>query len=75
MNKAYVLVNSVIGLEEVAFDKLKQLSRVKEIYKVYGAYDIALRVEEKNHFVLKDVITNTIRKIEGVSSTLTMVLS
>ena len=74
MNQAYVLINSATGFQEIAFESLKQLSFVKEIYKVYGAYDIALKIEEESHQDIKDFVANHIRNIEGVGSTLTMML-
>lgn len=69
------MINSITGLEEVVFEELKRLSFVKEAYKVYGVYDIALKIEQvATNIDLKESIANNIRNIEGVGSTLTMMV-
>lgn len=74
MEKAFILINSITGLQELVIEKMRSLSFVKEIHKLYGVYDILLKVEENDHLKLKDVVTNSIRKMEGVGSTLTMIV-
>ena len=74
MPGAFVLVNAEVGSEETVLERIKSVPSVKEAYIVYGVYDIIARVEEPEMNVLKDTITEQIRKIELVRSTLTMIL-
>ncbi|MEE9241584.1 MAG: Lrp/AsnC ligand binding domain-containing protein, partial [Nitrosopumilaceae archaeon] len=45
-----------------------------EVQGVYGVYDIVLKVSSDNSEKLRGVITNKIRKIGKVQSTLTMMV-
>ena len=45
-----------------------------EIQGVYGIYDIVLRVSSEDGSKLRQIITNNIRKIDIVQSTLTMMV-
>ena len=74
MQKAFVLINSIVGLEEIVYEELKRLACVKEVWKVYGTYDIALKIEHASVVDLKYSVSNIIRKIEGVGSTRTMMI-
>lgn len=74
MPGAYVLINAEVGSEEQVLKECKSIQFVKEAYVVYGVYDIILRVEADTMAKLKDIITEKIRKIELVRSTLTMIL-
>ena len=74
MPGAYVLINAEVGAEETVLERIKNISSVKEAYIVYGVYDIICRLEEEEMNVLKDTITEQIRKIDLVRSTLTMIL-
>ena len=45
-----------------------------EIQGVYGVYDIILKISSDNISTLRSTITNKIRKITSVQSTLTMMV-
>ena len=45
-----------------------------EIQGVYGIYDIILKISSNNEKKLRAIITNKIRKIDNVQSTLTMMV-
>lgn len=74
MPGAFVLINAEVGAEETVLERIKTIPAVKEAYIVYGVYDIIARVEEDEMGVLKDLISESIRKIDLVRSTLTMIL-
>ncbi|MHA1991931.1 MAG: Lrp/AsnC ligand binding domain-containing protein [Candidatus Hodarchaeales archaeon] len=74
MPGAYVLINAEVGAEETVLDQIKNIPSVKEAYIVYGVYDLVVRLEATDMTLLKDEITEHIRKIELVRSTLTMIL-
>jgi len=72
MQTAYVLINSDLGSEQAVIDELKQLDDVKEVHGVFGAYDILTKVESDTVEKLKETITEEIRKIPRILSTLTL---
>lgn len=73
MSTAFVLISTDVGAEKEILDKLKELSEVVEAYIVYGVYDLVVKVAVNKQEDLKDIITNKIRKLDKVRSTLTMV--
>jgi Lrp/AsnC family transcriptional regulator for asnA, asnC and gidA len=71
---AIVLLNTDIGAEDEVLEQLATIDGVVEASVVYGVYDIVVKVRAKTIEELKDVITNKIRKLPKVKSTLTMVV-
>ena len=79
MPTAFVLVNSELSYDMEIIGNMKDiLSSNKdleyEIQGVYGIYDIVLRVSSEDGSKLRQIITNKIRKIDKVQSTLTMMV-
>lgn len=72
MVHAYVLINVEIGTENDVLNKLKEITGVVESWIVFGVYDIITKVEAENSEKLKEFISRSIRKIEGVRNTLTL---
>ena len=70
---AYVLLNSELGQDSTVETSLKDVPEVKEVYAVYGVYDFIVKVEAEGMSELKDIITNTIRRIQNVRSSLTLI--
>jgi DNA-binding Lrp family transcriptional regulator len=75
---AYVLLNSDLGSDESIINEVKQIlseEDVKyEVQGVYGVYDIVLKLSSNNAEKLRAIITNKVRKISKVQSTLTMMV-
>ncbi|HUG96981.1 MAG TPA: Lrp/AsnC ligand binding domain-containing protein [Nitrososphaera sp.] len=74
MPKAFVLMNAELGSEDALVNDLRKLDSVKEVYQVYGVYDIVAQVEADTMEKVKETITWKLRKINGVKSTLTMIV-
>lgn len=79
MPAAYVLLNSDLGSDETIVNEVKNtLSNVPsiqfEVQGVYGVYDIVLKITSSNSDELRTIITNKIRKIPKIQSTLTMMV-
>ena len=79
MPTSYILINSDLGADEAIIKNIKEsLADEKDIqYKikgVYGVYDIVLKLTSENADTLRSTITNKIRKITSVQSTLTMMV-
>jgi len=79
MPTSYVLINSDLGTDESIIVKIKEIlddeKEIKyEIQGVYGVYDIILKLSSDSIDNLRSTITNRIRKITSVQSTLTMMV-
>jgi len=74
MNLAFVLINTDLGHDASVADELRKIDEVKDVYGVYGVYDIVVRIEAETLQELKEAISNKIRTLENVRSTLTMIV-
>jgi len=74
MPMAYVLINADLGAEEQLIKELKTIQNVKEVYVVYGVYDIVAKIQGDTMEKVKETITWKIRRLEKVRSTLTMIV-
>ncbi len=75
---AYVLLNSDLGSDTSIINEVKEILKDEniqyEVQGVYGVYDIVLKLSSDNAENLRSIITNKIRKISKVQSTLTMMV-
>ena len=78
MPNAYVLLNSDLGSDESIINEVKEILTsediTSEVQGVYGVYDIVLKLSSGDAEKLRAIITNKIRKIGKVQSTLTMMV-
>ena len=79
MSTSYILINSDLGTDEAIIGKIKEILDSEkniqyEIQGVYGVYDIILKLSSDDIDTLRSTITNKIRKITSVQSTLTMMV-
>ena len=79
MSISYVLLNSDLGSDESIISEVKKIldeeKKIKyEVQGVYGVYDIVLKLTAEDTLLLRSIITNKIRKIGKVQSTLTMMV-
>ncbi len=78
MPTAYVLLNSDLGSDSSIIDEIKPILQDEdvqyEVQGVYGVYDIVLKLSSDNTENLRAIITDKIRKISKVQSTLTMMV-
>ena len=79
MPTSYILINSDLGTDESIITKIKEIlddeNNIQyEIQGVYGVFDIVLKLSSDDVNTLRATITNKIRKITSVQSTLTMMV-
>ena len=79
MPTSYILINSDLGTDESIIIKIKEILADEnniqyEIQGVYGVFDIVLKLSSDDINTLRSTITNKIRKITSVQSTLTMMV-
>ena len=75
---AYVLINSELGTDVDVISQIKKIFEGEkissyEIQGVYGVFDIVIKISSDDE-KLRNLITNKIRKINQVQSTLTMMV-
>lgn len=78
MPTAYVLLNSDLGTDQSIIDEVKEILSEEqityEVQGVYGVYDIVLKLSSDDAERIRGIITNKVRKISKVQSTLTMMV-
>jgi len=72
MEIAYVLIQCDLGSEENIINEIMQIPEAKEVRGTYGIYDVFCKVESDSKETLDDVITNKIRKIPKIRSTISL---
>jgi len=72
METAYVLIQCDLGAEVDIITELMKVSEIIEVRGTYGIYDIFCKIQADSNNSLDDVITNKIRKIPRIRSTITL---
>jgi DNA-binding Lrp family transcriptional regulator len=75
MPAAIVLINSEIGRETDILDHLCKMPEVEKAFLVYGVYDVVAKVQAETMDALEAAITTKVRKLKGIRSTLTLIVS
>jgi len=73
MPKAFVMVNAHFGGKRDVLKTLKKINGIK-IDRVDGPYDFVVEVNAEDMDKLKDIIKWQIRRIDSISSTLTLIV-
>ena len=72
MAKAYVLMSCKMGSEKSVISELKSIENVKEVHGTLGLYDIIAKLEADSDEKIKQTITEKIRKMDKIGSTMTL---
>ena len=75
MVRAYVLMEAKPGFERTIVKELKTLNQIEVINELYGEWDIIIRVAVDQMNDLDTLLSERIRKIEGVTLTSTMIIA
>ena len=76
--KAFVFINTDTGLEKLLHEEIRHMEGVKEVYDLYGEYDMMAIVEDDSDDDDDDVakiVSWELRKLKGIRSTNTMVVA
>lgn len=73
MERAFVMINCEPGSEDSIIDQLQPTKDIKEVYGVYGHYDIIIKLECTSPQCMQEIITKQIRKMEGIRCTTTVI--
>ena len=74
MPTAFVLINYEFVAEKVTINKLKTITGVIEASEVNGVYDIVVKITSDSLDRLKENITQDIRTIDTIRSTMTLIV-
>ncbi len=75
METVYVLIVSEMGSEQHVIEKLLIIDEIKEVNQVWGAYDVVVKVVGPTSDVVREIITGKIRMIEGIKTTVSLIVS
>ena len=73
MINAYVLLRIKPGMDKNVLNNVTKLNQVKVVETVYGEYDMLIKVELKELEELDSFIFDTMRTIDGVESSTTLI--
>ena len=62
-------------MEERVIRNLKKIEGVKEVVGVLGLYDIVVKIEAKDQSMFEKIITNQIRKVQHIHTTMTLLVT
>jgi DNA-binding Lrp family transcriptional regulator len=74
MPKAFVLINVESGSEEEVLERIKKSEGVEEAYYSYGVYDIIAKIKAETMERLREAVSQKMRAISKVRSTLTLII-
>lgn len=72
MAMGFVLITTAPGKEADVYRSLKNVSEIKNLYPVFGDYDIVAMVEAKDSESLGSIIVSKIRSVSGIKDTKTL---
>jgi len=73
LNMAFAMINAKVDCEAEVMEDLNSIPGVKEVYKVYGFYNIIIKIEAETMHELKEVVLSRVRNLDKIRSTLTMI--
>ncbi len=75
MEIAYVLIVSEMGSERHVIEKLLMIDEIKDVNRVWGAYDVVIKVEGPTSDAVREIIQEKIRMIDGIRTTVSLMVS
>ncbi len=75
MEMAYVLIVSETGSEQHVIEKLLMIDEIKDVNRVWGAYDVVVKVVGPTSVAVREIIKEKIRMIDGIKTTYSLIVS
>jgi len=75
MEMAYILIVSETGSEQHVIEKLLMIDEIKDVNRVWGAYDVVVKVVGPTSDVVREIIKEKIRMIDGIKTTISLMVS
>jgi DNA-binding Lrp family transcriptional regulator len=75
MEMSYVLIVSEMGSEQHVIEKLLMIDEIKDVNRVWGAYDVVVKVVGPTSDAVRKIIQEKIRMIDGIKTTISLMIS
>jgi DNA-binding Lrp family transcriptional regulator len=75
MSKAYIMMNCKLGEEKEVVQELKKIVGIKEAHGTFGLYDIVAQIECTTDKKIQEIVTQKIRKIPKIQTSMTLTSS
>lgn len=75
MTKAFILISTETGVEPLLQEEIKQLDGVREVYQLFGEYDILAVIDERDEKEIRKTVSWELRRLKGVRGTNTMIVA
>ena len=75
MAKAYVMMNCDLGEEKNIVASLEKIDGIKEAHGTLGLYDIVAQIESTTEEKIQEIVTNQIRNMPKIRSSMTLTSS
>ena len=72
---AYVLLNCDSGSENDIIKKIELIPEVEEVHRIFGAYDVIVKLQSLDMDKLREIITWNIGKIDKIRSISTLIVN
>jgi DNA-binding Lrp family transcriptional regulator len=70
---AYILLNVEMAEQNAVLEAVKAMPASKEVYMIYGAFDIIIKAEFEDNNALSTFVVDDLKSLEGVLETQTNV--
>jgi DNA-binding Lrp family transcriptional regulator len=71
---AFVFITTEFDATRLAFEDLRKIDEVKEVYLARGAYDLVAKVSGESFDHLREIVSTRIRNLSSIKSALTLTL-
>ena len=75
MEIAYIMIVSKSGSEQHVIEKLLMIDEIKEVNRVWGAYDVVVKLVGPTSDAVRKIIQEKIRMIDGIRTTVSLMVS
>jgi len=67
-----VLLTCDNSAEDDLYRQLTNIKNVKEVIRTFGAYNMVIKIESDSEKIIKETISNKIRRLKNIGYTMTL---
>ena len=75
MEISYVLIVCEMGSEQHVIEKLLMINEIEDVNRVWGAYDVVIKVVGPTSDAVRKIIQEKIRMMDGIRTTVSLMIS
>ena len=72
---AYLLISTEAAADVKVMKAFREIEGVEEAYRIYGIWDVVAKIKAATVDKLKEIVTWRLRRLEGVRSAQTLIVS